>query len=44
MVPLCEPHLELSRRYGYRMPRLLEASTVEQALLSTYAVDILRDI
>ncbi|HET7236047.1 MAG TPA: hypothetical protein VFK59_06410 [Actinomycetota bacterium] len=44
MVPLCEPHLELSRRYGYRMPRLLEASTVEQALLSTYAVDILRDL
>jgi hypothetical protein len=44
MVPLCEPHLELSRRYGYRMPRLLEAATVEQALLSTYAVDILRDL
>jgi hypothetical protein len=44
MVPLCEPHLELSRRYGYRMPRLLDAGTVEQAMLSTYAVDVLRDL
>ena len=44
MVPLCAPHLELSRRYGYRMPRLLDAPTVEQALLSTYAVEVLRDL
>jgi hypothetical protein len=42
MVPLCEPHLELSLRYGYRIPRLLHARPVEQALLSTYAVDLLR--
>jgi len=44
MVPLCEPHLELSERYGYRMPRLLEARPVEQALLATYAVDLLREL
>lgn len=44
MVPLCEPHLELSRRYGYRIPRLLEARPVEQALLATYAVDLLREL
>jgi len=44
MVPLCEPHLELSIRYGYRIPRLLEARPVEQALLSTYSVDLLREL
>jgi hypothetical protein len=42
MVPLCEPHLELSRRYGYPMRRLLPAGVVESALLSAYAVDPLR--
>jgi hypothetical protein len=42
MVPLCEPHLELSLRYGYRVGRLLPADLVEQVLLSTYAVDVLR--
>lgn len=41
MVPLCDPHLELSRRYGYRMPRLLDANLVESDLLSAYAVDLL---
>jgi hypothetical protein len=44
MVPLCEPHLELSWRYGYRTPRLLEARAVEQALLDTYVVDLLREL
>jgi len=44
MVPLCEPHLELSWRYGYRTPRLLEARAVEQTLLDTYAVDLLREL
>jgi hypothetical protein len=44
MVPLCEPHLELSRRYEYRMRRVLPAGLVESALLSAYAVDPLREI
>lgn len=44
MVPLCEPHLELSRRYGYRIPRLLPAEVVESSLLSTYSVDLLRTL
>lgn len=44
MVPLCEPHLELSRRYGYPTPRMLDAHTVEQALLDVYAVDLLREL
>lgn len=44
MVPLCEPHLELSRRYDYRMRRVLPAATVESALLSAYTVDPLRQI
>ena len=44
MVPLCEPHLELSRRYGYRVPRILAAGAVESALLATYAVDPLREL
>jgi hypothetical protein len=39
LVPLCAEHLELSRRYGYPMPRLLPARDVEQALRSTYGVD-----
>jgi hypothetical protein len=41
MVPLCEPHLELSRRYGYRVPRVLPARPVRSALLMIYAVDLL---
>lgn len=44
MVPLCEPHLELSWRYGYPTPRLLDARAVEQALLDAYAVDLLREL
>ena len=44
MVPLCEPHLELSRRYGYRVPRVLSARAIESELLATYAVDPLREI
>ncbi len=44
MVPLCEPHLELSRRYGYPIPRILAAAAVESVLLATYAVDPLRDL
>ncbi len=41
MVPLCEPHLELSARSGYPIPRVLAAADVESHLLSTYAVDLL---
>ena len=44
MVPLCEPHLELSRRYGYRVPRILSARSIESELLATYAVDPLREL
>ena len=44
MVPLCEPHLELSRRFEYRMPRVLPAGVVGSALLSAYAVDLLRRV
>lgn len=43
MVPLCEPHRELSLRYGYRMRTTLPARPIESALLSTYAVDPLPD-
>ena len=39
MVPLCRPHVELSRRHAYPMPTLLSAKVVTSALLSTYAVD-----
>lgn len=44
MVPLCEPHLELSRRYEYRIRRTLPAALVESTLLATYAVDPLRSV
>lgn len=42
MVPLCAPHLELCRRYGYPVPHVLDANEVERALLDAYAVDVLR--
>ena len=42
MVPLCRPHLELARRYGYPIHRVLDASVVEGALLDAYAIDVLR--
>ncbi|MGZ8625886.1 MAG: hypothetical protein ACXWXK_04335 [Actinomycetota bacterium] len=42
LVPLCEPHLELCRRYGYPARHLLAAGVVERALLDAYAVDVLR--
>jgi hypothetical protein len=44
MVPLCGPHLELSRRYGYHLPRIFSAGTIESELLATYAVDLLREL
>jgi hypothetical protein len=42
MVPLCEEHLELCRRYGYPVRTVLDAAVVERRLLDTYAVDVLR--
>jgi hypothetical protein len=39
MVPLCEPHLELSIRYGYPIRRTLPADRIESEVMSTYAVD-----
>ncbi len=39
LVPLCQEHLELSRRFGYPTGRLVPAQLVEQELRSTYAVD-----
>jgi hypothetical protein len=39
LVPLCEPHVELSNRYGYATPGLVPADEVEARLLSTYAVE-----
>jgi hypothetical protein len=42
LVPLCDEHVELSRRYGYPAGRLAAAGEIEHALLSTYAVDVLR--
>lgn len=44
LVPLCGSDLELCRRFGYPVERLIPAPQVEQALLSAYAVDILRTI
>ena len=41
LVPLCEEHVQLSRRYGYPSRRFARANEVEGALLSTYAVDLL---
>ena len=41
MVPLCEPHLELALRYGYRVRRVLPAIDVQRMLLDAYAVDLL---
>jgi len=42
LVPLCDEHVQLSCRYGYPSRRFAGATEVEVALLSTYAVDLLR--
>jgi hypothetical protein len=39
LVPLCDAHLELARRYDLRMLDVLDGRTVERALLDAYAVD-----
>ncbi len=41
LVPLCAADLDLCRRYGYPVRRLLDGRELEQRLLSSYAVDIL---
>ncbi|MGZ8687589.1 MAG: hypothetical protein ACXWZP_04105 [Gaiellaceae bacterium] len=44
LVPLCPPDLDLCRRYGYPTRHLLPARAVEQHMLSSYAVEVLRTI
>jgi hypothetical protein len=44
IVPLCAEHLALCRRYGYPMPRLLDGRELEQRVLDTYGVDVLRRV
>jgi hypothetical protein len=39
LVPLCDAHVEVANRYGYRTPHLLIADQVQQALLNSYAVE-----
>jgi hypothetical protein len=41
MVPLCDDHLRLARRYGMHPRELLSAPAVDQQLRGTYAVDLL---
>jgi hypothetical protein len=41
MIPLCGPHVDLCRRHGYPIRRLLDARVVERALLDAYAVEVL---
>lgn len=39
LIPLCDPHVELSSRYGMAPRDVLPAREVEQSLRSIYAVD-----
>lgn len=39
LVPLCDEHLALSRRYDFPVPQLLSTREVERRLLDRYAVD-----
>jgi hypothetical protein len=39
LIPLCERHLAMARRYGLPLAEVLPASRVERALLDAYAVD-----
>jgi hypothetical protein len=39
LVPLCDAHLEVARRYGMEPRRLLHADEVDQRLRDVYAVD-----
>jgi hypothetical protein len=41
LVPLCEPHLALTRRHGDPARHVLGAAEVERALLDAYAIDVL---
>lgn len=42
LTPLCWEHLEIGARYGFPTKRRMPADEVEGALLSAYAVDLLR--
>jgi hypothetical protein len=39
LIPLCDEHLDLARRYDLPILEVLQARTVERALLDAYAVD-----
>lgn len=39
LVPLCEEHLALSRRYDFPVPEMRSPREVERSLLDRYAVD-----
>ena len=39
LIPLCERHLSLARRYSFPVAEVLSAAKVERALLDAYAVD-----
>jgi hypothetical protein len=39
LIPLCEEHLDLARRYELPMVDVLDGHAVERALLDAYAVD-----
>jgi hypothetical protein len=39
LIPLCEEHLDLARRYELPMVDVLDGRAVERALLDAYAVD-----
>jgi hypothetical protein len=41
LVPLCDPHLQLARRYGMIPRKVLHANEVDRMLRDTYAVDSL---
>jgi hypothetical protein len=42
LLPLCEEHVGLCRRFGYPIDSTADAPTIERALLDAYAVDVLR--
>lgn len=42
LLPLCDEHLELCRRYGYPIDGTVDAPAIERSLLDAYAVDVLR--
>jgi hypothetical protein len=41
LIPLCDDHLDLARRYELPIRGVMDGVAVEQALLDAYAVDAL---